>query len=80
MIKFPQVDNYRFRFDFAQENLTQDLMDADYFDSAPPSATGQIKVWLGSWVAKPLKWWNGTSWVAKPVKYDNGTSWVTTGY
>jgi hypothetical protein len=52
-----------------------------YFDTAtPPSATGQIKVWLTAWTAKPLKWWNGTSWVAKPVKYNNGTSWVTTGY
>jgi len=80
MIKFPQVDNYRFRFDFAQENLTQDLMDADYFDSAPLSGSGSIKYWSGSaWISKPLKYWNGVAWASKPLKYWNGVTWVTIG-
>jgi hypothetical protein len=47
--------------------------------SAPPSTTGEIKVYTGSgWTAKPMKVWNGSSWVTKPVKRWNGTSWVET--
>lgn len=42
-------------------------------------STGQIKVWLGSWIAKPIKVWTGGGWVVKPVKYYNG-AWVITPY
>lgn len=38
---------------------------------------GKIKVNInGSWVAKPVKWWNGTAWVAKPLKRNADGSWV----
>lgn len=47
---------------------------------APPSTTGQIKVYSGTWVAKPIKWYNGSTWVIKPLKRWNGTSWVITPY
>jgi len=43
-------------------------------------STGQIKVWSGSWLAKPLKVWNGSSWVVKPLKRWDGSSWVVTPY
>lgn len=43
-------------------------------------STGQIKVWDGSWVAKPIKVWNGSSWEIKPLKFWNGASWELTGY
>lgn len=78
MVKFPQYDNERLFIDFARDDLSQTIIDADYFDT-PLSVTGQIKVWLGSWVAKPAKVWLG-SWVAKPVKHWNGTSWMETSY
>jgi len=45
----------------------------------PASVLGQIKVWLGAWVAKPVKVWMG-AWVQKPVRIWNGTSWVETTY
>jgi len=47
---------------------------------APPSVTGQIKVYDGSFVAKPVKVWTGVSWETKPVKYYNGSTWMTTNY
>ena len=36
---------------------------------------GQIKVFGSSFVAKPLKVWNGAAWLAKPLKIWNGSSW-----
>lgn len=58
--------------------LGGELLTVEFFSA--PSITGQIKVWLSAWVAKPVKWWNGTGWVTKPIKYWNGTSWIETGY
>jgi len=50
-----------------------------FFGGGAVSLTGQVKVWLGSFIAKPVKVWLG-SWVTKPVKYWNGTSWIETDY
>jgi hypothetical protein len=36
---------------------------------------GGLKVWLGSWIKKPLKVWTGTAWVEKPLLRWNGESW-----
>ena len=45
------------------------------------ATTGQIKVYLsGSFVVKPVKWWNGTSFVTKPLKVWNGSAFVITNY
>lgn len=79
MVKEPQRDNtIRGGSDLWDTIQAGVLLTDDYFES--PSVTGRIKVWLGSWLAKPVKWWNGASWVTKPVKRWNGSSWVTTSY
>lgn len=57
--------------------LAGEIVTTDFFGAT--SITGQIKVWLGAWVAKPVKVWMG-AWVTKPLKVWNGTSWVETGY
>lgn len=36
---------------------------------------GKIKVYTSSFVAKPIKWFNGSAWVAKPLKQWTGTEW-----
>lgn len=41
---------------------------------------GQIKVDLGSYVAKPVKVWNGVAWVEKPLKRWTGALWQATSY
>lgn len=41
---------------------------------------GNIKVYSGSFVAKPIKVWNGSAWATKPLKVWNGTAWVETSY
>jgi len=46
----------------------------------PAGATGEIKVWLGSWIAKPIKVWTGGGWVVKPLKRWNGSTWNPTPY
>jgi len=48
--------------------------------SALPSITGQIKAWISSFVAKPVKAWNGSAFVTKPLKRWSGSAWVTTPY
>lgn len=63
----------------SQDAAGQAVSESLYFDAAPSSNTGQIKVWNGSaWVLKPVKWYNGSSWVTKPLKRWDGASWVTT--
>ena len=57
--------------------LAGEIVTTDFFGST--SITGQIKVWLGSWIAKPVKVWLG-SWVNKPVKRWNGTNWIENNY
>lgn len=43
--------------------------------------TGQIMVRIGSsWLAKPVKVWNGTLFVRKPLKFWNGSMWEETPY
>lgn len=81
-VQQPQYDNnISGGSDTWDNGLAGEIITADYFDAAPPpSGSGNIKVWLGSWLAKPVKVWNGSSWVVKPVKFWNGSSWVTTGY
>lgn len=41
---------------------------------------GNIKAYNGSFVAKPIKVWNGSAWVVKPLKVWNGSAWVQTNY
>jgi hypothetical protein len=36
---------------------------------------GQVKVFGTSFVATPLKVWNGTTWASKPVMVWNGSAW-----
>jgi hypothetical protein len=47
---------------------------------ASTSVTGQIKAWISSFVAKPVKAWNGSAFVVKPLKRWSGSAWVTTPY
>ncbi len=63
--------------DIWDNQLSGEILTSEFFGSA--SITGQIKVWLGAWIAKPVKVWMG-SWVTKPVKRWNGTNWIETPY
>ena len=66
---------------WGDKDATEKTMFTEYFfDAAPSGSTGQIKVYNGSWVAKPVKVWTGSAWVTKPVKRWNGSSWVLTNY
>lgn len=76
MVSGPQFDN-RFRGG-AELYDAEPVVDYDYF--GPLSVMGQIKVWAGEWIAKPLKVWSGSSWVVKPLKWWNGSIWAETGY
>lgn len=59
------------------------LTSSGWFDngfSESESTVGQIKVYTGTWEAKPVKWFNGSEWVTKPLKCWDGASWVVTPY
>lgn len=64
-----------------QDSVVKAVWTDWFFEAAaPPGTTGQVKVWLGSWVAKPIKVWLGGSWQLKPLKRWSGSAWVTTPY
>lgn len=55
------------------------IVKAEFFGSTVATVTGYIKVFLsGSWVLKPVKFWNGASWVIKPLKCWGGSNWMIT--
>jgi hypothetical protein len=46
-------------------------------EETPSSSGSKVKAYIsGSFVAKPLKVWNGTAWVSAKLKRYNGTAWV----
>lgn len=67
-----------FNIDFG--GLTRTGFVIDFGLGGGAGSTGQVKVWLASWMAKPIKVWNGSAWVVKPLKRWNGSSWVITPY
>lgn len=56
------------------------VMENWFFDQAQGGTSGQIKVFSGSWVAKPIKVWTGSQWTVKPLKRWSGSQWVVTPY
>jgi hypothetical protein len=54
-------------------NVDQIDVTADY---TPLLVGGQIKVWDGSWVDKPIKVWTGSTWAEKPIKVWTGSEWA----
>ena len=66
--------------DFALTAFTPPAKGAVDFALDSAAASGQIKVWLGSWVAKPIKVWTGAAWITKPLKKWTGAVWVATPY
>lgn len=62
-----------------REGLPKTIIEDVYF-TQNINITGQIKVWLGSVIAKPIKFWNGITWMTKPIKHWNGTTWIETDY
>lgn len=74
MVKSPEFDNAsRGGADIWDSGLAGEILFADYIPAV--SAVAGIKVWMGSWVTKPVKVWMG-SWVTKPVKRWSGSVWV----
>jgi hypothetical protein len=65
---------------YAGDASPSDIVLRDPYVLVLVSASGQIKVWLGAWTAKPVKVWTGAAWVTKPVKRWTGAAWVATGY
>jgi hypothetical protein len=66
---------------FSKGGLNRAFLVKNYFLDPVGGITGQIKVDIaGTYVAKPVKWWDGAAWVTKPLKRFNGTLWVPTNY
>ncbi len=63
---------------FAPETQADGWFDHDLLDlTAAAPSPGLIKVWDGSWVEKPIKYWSGSAWITKPLKFWNGSAWAS---
>ena len=61
----------------AWDDLAGAIVAEDYFDAAPATATGLVKVFTAAgWVARAVKVWTGTVWRQSPVRRWTGTSWT----
>lgn len=76
--KLPQLDwkSGRAESILLDEGFVSDLVEHDFFATAP-TGTSTIKVRLsGVWVEKPIKVYVSGVWISKPLKVWNNSSWV----
>lgn len=63
--------------DDAWDDLAGALVAEDYFDAAPPAATGLVKVFTAAgWAAHAVKAWTGSAWRQSPLRRWTGASWT----
>ena len=61
----------------AWDELAGTLVVGEYFDTAPPAATGLVKVFTAAgWAARAVKVWTGSAWRQSPLRRWTGASWV----
>ena len=59
------------------DDLAGALVVDDYFDTAPPAATGWVKVFTAAgWAAHAVKVWTGSAWRQSPLRRWTGASWA----
>ena len=61
----------------AWDDLAGALVVGEYFDAAPPAATGLVKVFTAAgWAAHAVKAWTGSAWRQSPLRRWTGASWA----
>ena len=61
----------------AWDDLAGALVVGEYFDTAPPAATGLVKVFTAAgWAAHAVKVWTGAMWRQSPLRRWTGASWA----
>lgn len=61
----------------AWDDLAGALVVGEYFDTAPPAATGLVKVFTAAgWAARAVKAWTGSAWRQAPLRRWTGASWA----
>ena len=61
----------------AWDELAGALVVGEYFDTAPPAATGLVKVFTAAgWAARAVKVWTGSAWRQSPLRRWTGASWT----
>ena len=61
----------------AWDELAGALVVGEYFDTAPPAATGLVKVFTAAgWAARAVKVWTGAMWRQAPLRRWTGGSWT----
>lgn len=61
----------------AWDDLAGALVVDDYFDAAPPAATGLVKGFTAAgWAAHAVKVWTGAMWRQSPLRRWTGASWT----
>ena len=61
----------------AWDDLAGALVVGEYFDTAPPAATGLVKVFTAAgWAAHAVKTWTGSAWRQAPLRRWTGASWA----
>ena len=61
----------------AWDDLAGAIVAEDYFDAAPATSTGLVKVFTAAgWTAHAVKVWTGTMWRQSPVRQWTGASWT----
>ena len=61
----------------AWDALAGALVVGEYFDTAPPAATGLGKVFTAAgWAAHAVKTWTGSAWRQSPLRRWTGASWA----
>ena len=61
----------------AWDDLAGAIVAEDYFDAAPATSTGLVKVFTAvGWAAHAVKVWTGTMWRQSPVRRWTGASWT----
>ena len=61
----------------AWDELAGALVVGEYFDTAPPAATGLVKVFTAAgWAAHAVKAWTGSAWRQSPVRRWTGVGWT----
>lgn len=61
----------------AWDDLAGALVVGEYFDTAPPAATGLVKVFTAAgWAARAVKAWTGSAWRQAPLRRWTGAGWA----
>ena len=61
----------------AWDELAGALVVGEYFDTAPPAATGLVKVFTAAgWAAHAVKTWTGSAWRQSPLRRWTGAGWT----